>query len=61
MCHCHRGVKSTFTVKHARIQLNPPMTFSQVAAAKTTLLDFNFVKWKTPGKVHLTRFYYFFY
>lgn len=60
MCHCHReGVKCTCAVEHSRLQLNSPMTFSQVAA-KITLLVFNFVKCTFPEVFHLTRFYYFF-
>lgn len=52
-------MKCTCAVEHSRLQLNSPMTFSQVAA-KITLLVFNFVKCTFPEVFHLTRFYYFF-
>lgn len=37
-------MKGAFTVEHSPLQLNSLMTFSQVAAAEISFLEFYFVK-----------------
>lgn len=58
MCHCHREqVKHTFTVEHSQLQINSPMTFSQVAAAEIPPRAFDLVKCIFPEVSHLIRYY----